>query len=39
MKVKAMIALEVREECYPAAARVRGVGSDSSKGESCTFNG
>jgi len=39
MKVKAVIALEVREEYYPAAARVRGAGSDSSKGESCTFNG
>ena len=39
MKVKAVIALEAREEYYPAAAGVRGVGSGSSKGESCTFNG
>jgi hypothetical protein len=33
MKVKTVIALEVREEHYRAAARVRGAGSDSSKGE------
>jgi hypothetical protein len=39
MKVKAVIALEVREEYVPAAARVRGAASDSSKGETCTFNG
>jgi hypothetical protein len=39
MRVKAVIALEVREECYSAAARMRGAGSDSSKGETCTFNG
>jgi hypothetical protein len=39
MKVKAVIALEMREEYYPPAARVRGAGSDSSKGETCTFNG
>jgi hypothetical protein len=39
MNVKAVITLEVREEYYPAAARVRGAGSDSSKGETCTFNG
>jgi hypothetical protein len=39
MKVKAVIALEVREEYIPAAARARGAGCDSSKGETCTFHG
>jgi len=28
MKVKAVIALEAREEYYPAAARVKGAGSE-----------
>jgi hypothetical protein len=39
MKAKALIALVVPEEYNPAAARMKEPGPDSSKGETCTFNG